>query len=79
MELHTSFNRDKIISAANMQRHKISYLHYYMVETKLIPPAFRRTEATGTKICTAVWCMMLQSGTWSPMVTTIHAQCFIFQ
>jgi hypothetical protein len=51
MELYRSFNRDKILSAAN----KISHLHYYMVETKLIPTAFRRKEAIGTKICTAVW------------------------
>jgi hypothetical protein len=26
-----------------------------MVETKLIPTAFRRKETIGTKICTAVW------------------------
>ena len=37
-----------------MKTDKIGHHHYCMVETKLIPTAFRRTEAIGTKICIAV-------------------------
>jgi len=54
MELYTSFNRVKILSAATMEIHKTGHLHYYVVETKLIPTTFRGKDATGTKICTAV-------------------------
>jgi len=54
MELYASFNRDKILSAATMEIDTKLVIFIIVVETKLIPTAFRRKDAIGTKICTDV-------------------------
>jgi hypothetical protein len=55
MEPYKGVDRINIFTAANVKINtKIGHLHYYMVETKLIPTAFRCKEAIGTKTCIAV-------------------------